>query len=653
MNVLRKRNLYATIIALSFVALMYNSQTLLSGTLLEYSEEQDQLNKTDSDINSLNTPTKMPAVLSSSLINSSSKRTNNPCSTFLSDALLGEGGGLEYPSVSAVWHSIEKLILKASYFPESVASEPGFQNWVNNLFEFHNETRLRKTRINTANSNTVRKILEIIERRLKHLQENDDVEADGDDTMDAEPLRIVVLGGSITAGVNCDANPLGLNLKQDCTWPSRLEYMFNEGLFGGRKVVKITNMANGGSSTEIGALVMEYQLFPNKLIPHIIIGTFAPNDFQQPDLENVFYEEVQGFLQLAKNVRPCDDNLPLVVIADHMYAAFNDPDKQHKLSGIYATLAAWYDVMAFNHANIARHQLIRNFENSSAIQQLMGSDFNLHMGAGFHIGMAWTALFNFLESFVDTCNDWSISTSTQMDNSNQSHVATVNARIDDVLKGPAVKQISKLPKEAPLSSVVDRWRQRSEEAKSRCSAIAATSSNGNRTKTTSASPDLIVCSHAWMVGKGTGINTRQELWEYLKPVFNSSDGWEAAGLPVRNPRTGWYAQKANATFAMHFPIMEVPVHFLTIVSMKSYGPTWIGSKLKIKVTIDHPSNSTMLPDVSNYEIDGFHEVRTSVHFPHKFELPGNGASVGDNVILEAELVGGSTFKINGIALCRF
>jgi hypothetical protein len=551
-----------------------------------------------------------------------------------------------------VWHSIEKNILKASYFPEFVASEPSFQNWVNDLFEFHNESRLRKTRINTAESNSVRKILEIIERRLKHLQENADVEADGDDTMDAEPLRIAVLGGSVTQGINCHANPLGLNLKQDCTWPSRLEYMFNEGLFGGHQVVNITNMGGGGSSSEIGALVMEYQLFPNRLIPHIIMASFAPNDFKQPDLENVFYEEVQGFLQLATNVRPCDNNLPLVVIADHMYAAHDNPAKQHILSGYYATLAAWYDVMAFNHANIARHQLIRNFENDTAIQQLMGSDFNVHMGAGFHIGMAWTALFNFLESFVDTCNDWSISTSSTMDNPNQSHAATVNGRIDDVLKGPAVKHISKLPKEAPLSSVVDRWRQRSEEAKSRCSTIATTRSNVNRTKTTSAAPDLIVCSHAWMVGKGTGINKPKKLREFMKPVLKSSDGWAAAGKPVQNPRTGWYAQKTNATFAMHFPIMEVPVHFLTIVSMTSYGPAWIGSKLKIKMTINHPSNSTMLPDVSKDEIDGFHEVRTSVHFPHKFELPGNGASVGDNVILEAKLVGGSKFKINGIALCR-
>jgi hypothetical protein len=93
--------------------------------------------------------------------------------------------------------------------------------------------------------------------------------------------------------------------------------------------------------------------------------------------------EVQDFIQLAKNVRPCDKALSPVVIADHMYGHDKVAD-QHVLSGYYAALAAWHDVMAFNHANAVRHELIGNFENGTAVMQLMGSDYNLHMGAGFH-----------------------------------------------------------------------------------------------------------------------------------------------------------------------------------------------------------------------------------------------------------------------------
>jgi len=45
-------------------------------------------------------------------------------------------------------------------------------------------------------------------------------------------------------------------------------------------------------------------------------------DAQQPDREGHFwYEEVPHFLQAAKNVRPCEEQLPLVVLADHMCTA--------------------------------------------------------------------------------------------------------------------------------------------------------------------------------------------------------------------------------------------------------------------------------------------------------------------------------------------
>jgi hypothetical protein len=94
--------------------------------------------------------------------------------------------------------------------------------------------------------------------------------------------------------------------------------------------------------------------------------------------------------------------------------------------------------------------------------------------------------------------------------------------------------------------------------------------------------------------------------------------------------------------------------------MKSYGPSWVGSKLEIKATILRPSEATAAATtktnpyyVATFDIDGYHKIKTSVHFPNKFRLPANDASVGDVVMVEARLVGGSMFKINGIALCRF
>lgn len=54
---------------------------------------------------------------------------------------------------------------------------------------------------------------------------------------------------------------------------------------------------------------------------------------------------------------------------------------------------------------------------------------------------------------------------------------------------------------------------------------------------------------------------------------------------------------------------------------------------------------------AQFTIDGYHEIKTSIHVPKKIELPDDGAVSGDTVIITATLVSGAYFKINGFALC--
>jgi len=80
--------------------------------------------------------------------------------------------------------------------------------------------------------------------------------------------------------------------------------------------------------------------------------------------------------------------------------------------------------------------------------------------------------------------------------------------------------------------------------------------------------------------------------------------------------------------------------------MKSYGENFVNATLKLTVRIEEESEM-------NYEISGHHETRTSIHIPHKFELPGGGAKSGDTIFVDAELISGRYFKINGMALCIY
>jgi len=735
-----------------------------------HEHDLDDLFTTDATTNTNTKPTTTPITTTTT-----TTRRNSVCDVFLgtSNNSNSNTNPSAASSSSFVWQSLRHRILQASYFPEEAAQLPAFRTWVEDLLEFHTTSRLRKTRTHPADPTTVGKLLHIVQNRLDSLLAAEEAAAaaegregkeednsSGSSTLLSEPLHILVMGGSVTQGINCEANPVGLpaghwtRVNARCAWPMRLEYLFNHVFFGGAAVVHITNMGAGGSSSEIGSLVMDYQLFPHHSlpIPHIIISSYAANDAQQPDVEGHFwYEEVPHFIQAAKNVRPCEEHLPLVVLADHVYG-YDDVTVIHKLSGYYALLASWYDLMAFNQQNIGRHELLYHFHNATAIAHLMGSEYDLHMGMGFHIGMAWTALFNFLDAIVDTCTDVTMTTRTRTTTQQEQEqgpdkgvdeirVTRKNptphnskSRIEAVLPMPSLKHLPKLPKKldrTPLtlpkeareitSLLVDHWNNNDQAAQDRCVALRTTMSTTTKTRSKSQSKDsttttqqqqqqqatvhvdddvldsssssLILCSYAWMVGKGTGINTVQELQRVLAPVWvvttnsststttDESSGWKVTGYPVRTPRTGWYAHTANATFELRVPIL-VPTHTLTIVSMKSYGPTWIGSKLAVTVTIQRASSSSSennnnninstttngtttiitspLDDLDNhdttatYEIDGFHDIQTSVHFPHKFPLPGkDGAAVGDEVIVRARLVGGSTFKINGLALCRF
>lgn len=120
-------------------------------------------------------------------------------------------------------------------------------------------------------------------------------------------------------------------------------------------------------------------------------------------------------------------------------------------------------------------------------------------------------------------------------------------------------------------------------------------------------------------------------------MFN--DGWMAEGYPVRQPRSGWYTHthSPNSIFSVKIENTTTSVNYVVILAMKSYSSKWVGSKLAISATVvknsaipDTETNHSSLVDWGNgdsiFHIDGYHETRTSVHFPHKVPIQG-GASI--------------------------
>lgn len=118
------------------------------------------------------------------------------------------------------------------------------------------------------------------------------------------------------------------------------------------------------------------------------------------------------------------------------------------------------------------------------------------------------------------------------------------------------------------------------------------------------------------------------------------------GFPVKQPRTGWYAKKEHAKFSLKL-VATLETNFMTIMSMKSWK-TSKETELRVSVQITGLNQGK-----KDYSISGYHEMQTSIHVPHKLELPEGGAKEGDTILVDAELFGGDYFKINGLAFCTY
>ncbi|KAL7516099.1 hypothetical protein ACHAWX_001155 [Stephanocyclus meneghinianus] len=344
-----------------------------------------------------------------SFIKTNIKQFKSPEKDASATPLEGLCSTLFSESPNNLWNKLQDEIVRASYWPLRHANNTNFTDWVDSLFQSRFRSfQITKSLGNRPDPHEALRILEIISKRLAFL----DRKSRSDDEEEAVSLHILVTGGSVTAGNNCETNPVGLpaadwrRIVSDCPWPIRLQNLFNQVLFDGKSVVSVTNLAAGGSSTEIGKVALEYHLFPSDIkdkMPHVVVWSHAANDAQEHDLESVYYQQFPQYIAAARNLRPCDDDLPLVVLFEDSFDTSFKYGPVNDMTGMIAKVASWFGLMTVSHANVVKHELWRNFNNESVVESIMGTGFNLHYGLGFHISAAWVLLFSFLSVFVESC----------------------------------------------------------------------------------------------------------------------------------------------------------------------------------------------------------------------------------------------------------
>ena len=90
------------------------------------------------------------------------------------------------------------------------------------------------------------------------------------------PIKIVVMGGSVTMGINCKTihHPI---CGGRCAWPFHLQNLINN--WAGGELVTVSNDAIGGTNSKIADSMIRYELVPvESQTPDILINSYSTND---------------------------------------------------------------------------------------------------------------------------------------------------------------------------------------------------------------------------------------------------------------------------------------------------------------------------------------------------------------------------------------
>ena len=124
-------------------------------------------------------------------------------------------------------------------------------------------------------------------------------------------------------------------------------------------------------------------------------------------------------------------------------------------------------------------------------------------------------------------------------------------------------------------------------------------------------------------------------WTYLYKKITKHD----------NNKLGWVPSNGlGSKFTMEWKRITQQVRAVTWMIMRSYGEKWDGSMLRVEVW----SGDTLM---AKKDIEGYHNKKTSETYNIKMKLDGDGVAIGKDLKVTFELVGGSTFKISGQAIC--
>jgi hypothetical protein len=467
------------------------------------------------------------------------------------------------------------------------------------------------------------------------------------------PLKILVMGGSLLVGTNCRKLKTELDLNfglpnRECNWSHRLLEFLNS--YVGGELVQVTKVAMGGTNTATGSVIWKYDLIPEDAKnPDIVLNAYSTNDMHiltllearsaNVTLRDKVFEMTQDYVRAI--LHTCDPSRPpplLLHVDDYLGNEQRKIWDTTELSQGVQVLANYYGFTSFSYADVVRDMVYGDTRESwfSAHWWETGSfGREIHPGMGMHIASTWVAVYNMLNLVTTYCSIPSIAPTYNITEYETGVLGLPKLRKDVIHAQGKPKPHPKglppvLTKDLLIEDVTTLWRQAEQNA-----VICDHEKEGKH--------HMPKCPFSWVSGLSLQQNNNTYIQEYFHDQATTWDGWK---LGNDGGKLGFVPTHQNASdMVLEFSYPQT-IRSVTLFYMKSYGPKWNKSRLQIR-SWKTPNESVLLDE--RY-IVGFHDKNTSEMYTEAIELPEPIPS-GARLKLGAKLVGGTEFKIMGLAVC--
>jgi hypothetical protein len=620
------------------------------------------------------------------------------------------------PSASGLWHHYIMNVLQATRLPNDKKFK--FHDFTAELLQIISPRLPRSVKTVPQEWKSLEYAMTIGWKRYQYLQEQQQLQQHNKQQQPPNPkistyppprpLKVLVMGGSLLVGTNCRqvfselqlGSQMGLP-KRDCTWSNRLGKFLNM-VFGVEFDSKtlhpivdstgylfdVTKVAMGGTNTATGSVILEYDLIPeNARNPDIIINAYATNDMhiltlleaqsQNSTLRDKVFEMTQQFVRdvmdmSSSSSSSCNEGEekggqspkppPLLLHMDDYLG--NEQRKiweTTELSQGAQVLANYYGFASLSYADVVRDFVYGDTYESWFSANWWGDNEKktfareIHPGMGMHIAATWVVAYNLLNLVTTYCSIPLL----------PEDPANISAYYDGAMGLPSLRHDVAQPKGKPkprplglpppltqdllIEDVTQLWRQDSLKRQSKATALLPTSTNSCDGKAATTTK----CPFSWISGLSLQQNNKTWIDAYFRNRASTWQGWQ---LGDDGGKVGFVpTQPKNNSIVLDFVNVAQPIQSVTLFIMKSYGPKWDGSRLRLQTWLrndntDSNSNVINWEELNAKEVVGFHDKNTSEMYTEAIELT-KPIERGTSLRVGAELVGGTMFKLMGLAVC--